>query len=177
MSRVTGVAVEAVMTWIVISSAALPKTSLRSPGDFALQALDGNHNRMADAATNSGLMIFQLTNANARLTATTRKQYYSIKKLLTNIKLSSSSTNISPNTRSPGTGAAAADHKTIKLLQTAIRNCWSIGGFCSSHGWGVVHLHTSSSCKNKAPGHIDTVTRSNPAGPGATRNKGWDDFV
>ena len=142
---------------------------------FALQALDGHLDRMANAATNSGLTLFQLTDANARLTATTTKQYEAIKTFLTKIKLSS----VSLNPRSPGTnaGAAAPDHKTIKLLQTAIRNRWSIGGFCSSHGWGVGHLHTSSSCKNKAPGHVDTATSANPAGPGATRNKGWDDFA
>ena len=130
---------------------------------------------MAEAATNSGFTLFQLTDANARLTATTSKQYKAIQKFLTDIKLSSSS----PNTRSPRNGSSAAtpDQKTLKLLQTAIRNCWSIGGFCSSHGWGVGHLHTSSSCKNKAPGHVDTANRDNPAGPGATRNKGWDDFA
>ena len=82
---------------------------------------------MADTGTNSGLTIFQLTDANARLTATTSKQYEAIKKLLTKIKLSSSS----PNTRSPSTGAGAAtpDHKTLNLLQTAIRNRWSISDF------------------------------------------------
>ena len=129
---------------------------------------------MADAATNSGLTLFQMTDANTRLTATTTNQYKAIKTLLTDIKLYYSS----PNTRSPSTDASAAapDHKTIKILQTAIRNFWSIGGFCSSHGWGVGHLHTSSSCKNKEPGHVYTDTRANPAGPGATRNKGWDAF-
>ena len=82
---------------------------------------------MADAAMNSGLTLLQLTNTNARLTATTLKQYEAIKKLLTKITLSSSF----PNTRSPSTGAVAAtpDYKTVKLLQTAIRNRWSIGRF------------------------------------------------
>ena len=109
---------------------------------------------MADAATNSGLTLFQLTNANARLTSTTSNQYEAIKKLLTEIKLSSSS----PNPRSQSTGAGATnDQKTLKLLQTAIKNRWSIGLFCSSHGWRVGHLHSSSSCKNKALGHVDTA--------------------
>ena len=103
------------------------------------------------------------------------RQYEEIKKLITEIKLSSSY----PNTRSPitGAGAATTDHKTLKLLHTAIKKFWSIGGFCSSHGWGVGHLHSSSSCKNKAPVHVYTATQTNPAGPGATRNKGWDDFA
>ena len=129
---------------------------------------------MANAATNSSLTLFQITNANTCLTATTSKQYKAIKKLLTKIKLSSSS----PKSRSPSTGAGAATphHKNLKLLQTAIRNCWSVGQFCSSHRWGVRHLHTSISCKNIAPGHVDTATRANLAGPGSTRNKGWDNF-
>ena len=46
-------------------------TATTPAGDFALQALYGHLNRMADAATNSGLTIFPLTYANARLTATT----------------------------------------------------------------------------------------------------------
>ena len=142
-------------------------------GDFSIQALDSHLDRMADAATNSGLTLFQLTDVNARHTATTTKQYEAIKKLLTKIKFSSSSA----GTRSPSTAIATHDHKTIKLLQTSIRNCWSIGWFCSSHGLGVGHLHTSGFCKNKAPGHVDTTTCTNPAGPGATRNKGWDDFA
>ena len=82
---------------------------------------------MADAATNSNLTLFQLTNANARLAATTSKQYEAIKKLLTEIKLSSSS----PNPRSPRTDTGATnDQKALKLLQAAIKNIWSIGRFC-----------------------------------------------
>ena len=49
-------------------------------GDFAVQALDSQLDRMDDVATNSGLTLFQLTNANARLTATTTRQYEAIKK-------------------------------------------------------------------------------------------------
>ena len=131
---------------------------------------------MDDAATNSGLTLSQLTNANVWLAATTSKQYQNIKKLLMDIKLSSSS----PNPRSSSTGAGAGatdDQQTIKLLQAAIKNRWIVGGFCSSHGWGVGHLHSSSTCKNKMTGHVDTATKTNPADPGATRNQGWDDFT
>ena len=165
----------ALITHDTLAFHAASGTATSPAGDFALQALDGHLNRMANDATNSGLTLFQLTDTNARLTATTSKQYEAIKKLLTKIKLSSSS----PNPRSPSTGADAAttDQKTLKLLQIGIKNRWSIGGLCSSHGWGVRHLNSSSSCKNKAPGHVDTATRADPEGPGATRNKGWDDFA
>ena len=117
---------------------------------------------MADAATNSGLTLSQLTDANARLSATTSTHYQTIKKLLTDIKLSSSS----PNPRSSSDGASAgttSNQQTIRLLQAAIKNRWIVGGFCSSHGWGLGHLHSSSTCKNKMAGHMDTATHSNHA--------------
>ena len=101
-------------------------------GEFALQALEGHLNRMADAATNSGLTLHQLTDANARLSSTTTKQYNAIKKLLSEIKLRSAS---------PGTSEAARDQNapnqqtcTIKTLQAAVKNRWAIRGFCSTHG-------------------------------------------
>ena len=145
-------------------------------GDFSLQAPDGHLDRMDDAATNSGLTLSQLTDANARLAAATSTQYQTIKKLLTDIQLSSSS----PNHGSSSDGASAGttrNQQTIRLLQAAIKNRRIVGGFCSSHGWGVGHLHSSSTCKNKMAGHVDTATRSNPAGPGATRNQSWDAFT
>ena len=46
--------------------------------DFSLQASDSHLDRMADAATNSGLTLFQLTNANTCLTSTTTTQYEAI---------------------------------------------------------------------------------------------------
>ena len=130
---------------------------------------------MADAATNSGTTLLQLTDANARLASATSTQYQAIKKLLTEIKISSS-----PNPRSSRSGAGAGatnEQQTIRLLQSAVKNRWIVGGFCSSHGWGVSHQHSSSTCKNKMAGHVDTVTCSNPAGPGKTKNQGWDAFT
>ena len=103
-------------------------TSTTHVGDFALQYLDGHLDRMSDAATNSGLTLSQLTDANARLAATNSTQYQNIKKLLTDIKLSSSS----PNPRSSSTGAGAGatgNQQNIKLLQAAIKNRWIVGGF------------------------------------------------
>ena len=58
---------------------------------------------MANAATNSGITMSQLTNANTWLATMTSTQYQNIKKLLTDIKISSSS----PNPRSSSTGAGA----------------------------------------------------------------------
>ena len=62
--------------------------------DLALQALDGHIYRMADAATNSRTTLLQLTDSNTRLASATSSQYQTIKKLLTDIKNSNSS---SPN--------------------------------------------------------------------------------
>ena len=127
---------------------------------------------MADAATNSGTTISQLTDANACLASATSLQYQTIKKLLTDNKNSNSS---SPNPRSSSYCAGASainDQQTIRLLQSAVQNRWIVGGFCSSHGWGVRYQHTSAACKNKLAGHIDLATRANPSGPGKTKNQG-----
>ena len=67
-------------------------------GEFALQALHGHLDRMANAATNIGLTLHQITNTNARLASATTNQYDAITKLLSEIKLRSAS---------PGTGDAA----------------------------------------------------------------------
>ena len=48
--------------------------SVSYASDLALQALDGHLDQMADAATNSGLTLSQLTDANARLAAATSTQ-------------------------------------------------------------------------------------------------------
>ena len=69
---------------------------------------------MADAATNSGLTLSQLMYAISRLASATSTQYQTIKKLLTEIKISSS-----PNPRSSSSGAGAgatSDQQTIRLL-------------------------------------------------------------
>ena len=55
--------------------------------NFALQALDGHLDRMADTTTNSGTTLSQLTEANARLASATSSQYQTTKKLLTDIKI------------------------------------------------------------------------------------------
>ena len=76
---------------------------------------------MADAATNSGTTLSQLTEANARLASATSSQYQTIKKLLTDIKNSNPS---SPNPRSSSSGAGAGatnDQHTIRLLQSAVK--------------------------------------------------------
>ena len=145
--------------------------------NLLLQALDGHLDRMANAATNSGTTLSQITDANARLASATSSKYQRIKKTLTDIKNSNS---FSPNPRSSSSGAGAGatnNQHTIRLLQPAIKNCWIVGGFCSSHGCRVGYLHSSATCKNKLAGHINSVTRSNPSGPGKTKNQGWDSFI
>ena len=150
-------------------------TSSSTAINIGLQALNGHIDRMADAATNSGLTLSQLTDANARLASVTSIQYQTIKNLLTDIKCSSS-----PNPRSSSSGAGASatiNQQNIRLIQSAVKNCWIVGGFCYSHGWGVIHQHSSSTCKKKMAGHVDTATCSNPAGPVKTKNQGWDAFT
>ena len=59
--------------------------------EFALQVLDSHLNRMADAATNSGVTLHQLTDSNARPTSATTKQYNTITRLLGDLKTWSAS--------------------------------------------------------------------------------------
>ena len=99
----------ALLTPNTLAFHAASSTATTPARDFALQALDGHLDWMSDSATNSGLTLFQLTDANACLTTTTSKQYNDIKKLLTEIKLSSSSPN--PMSHSTGAGAATTDQK------------------------------------------------------------------
>ena len=137
-------------------------------GEFALQALDIHLDQMSDAATNSGVTLHQLTNASARLTSATTKQYNTITRLLGDLKLRSAS---------PITGDAARNQTipsqytcTINTLQADVKNCWAFRSFCSTQGWGVGLHNTSGSCKNRGPGHVKAATRDKPAGPGASKN-------
>ena len=65
-------------------------TSSSPASDLALQSLEGHLDQMADAATNSGLTLLQLTAANAQMASATSTQYHTIKDFLTDIKFSSS---------------------------------------------------------------------------------------
>ena len=56
-------------------------------GEFALQVVDSHLDRMDDVATNSGLTLHQITDANTRLASATTKQYDAKTKLLADLKL------------------------------------------------------------------------------------------
>ena len=76
--------------------------------------------------------------------------------------------NSGPPPRAPANSArdqTAPNHqtRTIKTLQAAVKNRWDVGGFCSTHGWGVGLHHTSGSCKKRGPGHVNTATRNKTA--------------
>ena len=91
----------------------------QSAGEFALQALNGHHDWMADAATNSGLTLHHLTNANACLASATTNQYNAITKLLLEIKLRSASLGTRDAVRDQT--APNQQNHTIKTLQAAIK--------------------------------------------------------
>ena len=57
---------------------AASEPSFPHASNLALQALDGHLDRMANAATNSGLTLSQLTDANTRLASATSSQYQAI---------------------------------------------------------------------------------------------------
>ena len=76
-----------------------------------------------------------------------------------------------------GTQNTDTQKRRISQLQAAVKGKWIPGHFCSTHGHGVGPDHDSKTCANKSSGHVETATRANPFGPGANRNKGWDDWL
>ena len=132
---------------------------------------DGHLDKLADAATNSGADLNQLS-------TTTTTQYTEIKALPAALKT------VSNRTPSPISYATADTNDSIpsilptdaKLcisqLEAAVCNNWNRGAFFSTHGWGVNENHMSKNFRAKKSGHVSTATRANPAGPGRGINKG-----
>ncbi len=122
---------------------------------------------LALAATNEKAVLDNLVASNKTLSELTAKRIAHIEQLL------------SSRSTTPGPTISLGDTKLVAQLRAAIKGKWVAGGFCSSHGYGVSADHNSTSCKNKKPGHVDTATRSTPAGHGHDKhiNKGWDAFL
>ena len=139
-----------------------------------MEMLDGQFDALAAASANSNDALDQLV-------AATTQQYADIKSALTNLAAATPTAAATPNTSSQTPTNPPATHTALEaritLLQTAVRFKWAKGGFCSTHGHGVGPKHTSASCRDKKPGHVDTATRVNPAGPGKTKNRGWDAWL
>jgi hypothetical protein len=154
------------MTRPVHFSGATAATQLPS-----LAELESHLDNMAAAVTNEKAVLDSLVASNATLTSVTADKLAKIEKHLLDIKAG--------RTTQAGSHTApqASDSRVLGQLRAAIKHKWTPGGFCSTHGWGVGAGHTSAECKKKQPGHVDSATRANPQGPGATRNKGWDDFL
>ena len=127
---------------------------------------------MALAVTNEKAVLDSLVSANATLTKLTADKLTKLEKL--GLDLKPSNHRPSQSIQPP---PASVNSRAISQLRGAIKHKWVPGGFCSTHGWGVSAGHTSADCKGKRPGHVDSTTRTNPQGPGATKNKGWDDFI
>jgi hypothetical protein len=122
---------------------------------------------LAAAATNEKTVLDNLVASNKTLSELTAKKIARIEEL------------ISARPSPPAATASPSDAKLVAQLRAAIKGKWVPGGFCSTHGYGVSTDHDSASCKNKKPGHVDTATRSSPAGHGHDKhiNKGWDAFL
>ena len=131
-----------------------------------MDQLDSHLDNIAMADTNEKEVLAQLTNTNTKLTALTTAQYGHIDQILKARPSASASTS---NPTNPSDGK-----NSVFQLRHALKNEWVIGTFCSTHGWGT--SHNSPNCTKKGQGHIDTVTRANPSGPGINCNKDWNDF-
>ena len=130
---------------------------------------------MADTATNSGLTLHQITNVNRCLASTTTKQYSTITKLLLDIKLQSASL---------GTGDSAREQTTpdqkIRTIKPSKRPSKTTGPSAgSAQPMAGLLGSTTPTVPEKTMGTDTSIdgTRDKPAGPGATKNKGWDDFT
>ena len=128
------------------------------------EQMDQHFDALAAAATASSTVIEQLVSA-------TTAQYAEIKDLLQGISGDLPSAATAGTTTSP---PASNDAKKVATYKKAIQQRWMIGGFCSTHGFGVGYKHTSANCKEQCAGHIAASTRANPRGPGARINVGWD---
>jgi len=122
---------------------------------------------LALAATNEKAVLDNLVSSNKVLSELTAKKLTAIEQL------------IIAKATTPGATPSPGDAKLVAQLRAAIKGKWAPGGFCSSHGYGVGADHTSATCKNKKPGHVDSATRSSPAGHGHDKhiNMGWDAFL
>jgi hypothetical protein len=139
-----------------------------------LAELDRYLDNMAAAVTNEKAVLETLVSTNAELSKLSSTKIAKLEKLLQDLK--SSGPRPAQGT-TPSASHTNADTRAVAQLRAAIKHKWIPGSFCSSHGWGVGPNHSSSNCKGKRAGHVDSATRANPQGPGATRNKGWDDFL
>jgi hypothetical protein len=106
------------------------------------------------AATNEKAVLDNLVASNKTLFDLTAKKIARIEEL------------ISSRGATPSATVSPANAKLVAQLRAAIKGKWAPGGFCSTHGYGVSVDHDSASCKNKKTGHVNTDTRSSPAGHG-----------
>jgi hypothetical protein len=139
-----------------------------APGLSFQDQFSSGMDALALAATNDKTVLDNLLATNKTLSDSIAKKLTNLESLFTK----------NPTTAAPST-STTNDARLIAQLKAAIKGKWAPGGFCSTHGYGVSADHTSASCKNKKPGHIDSATRANPAGHGADKNinKGWDTFL
>ena len=139
------------------------------------ETLEGHLNNIATAVTNKKAILRKLVETNAFLAKLTAKKFERIEKLL--LEANSAAYHGTPT---PSTGRPAPSINrdlTFSKIHVFFKQKWVVGGFCSTNGWDVSPNYSSSSCGSKKPGHVNTATRKNPAGPGATTNKGWDSLM
>ena len=117
---------------------------------------------MEYAATNDKAIIEQLV-------ANTTSQYTATKMIMQELKIQRGSNNSGQNSNSTNQTPNGDGMRKLKkhnaTLQHATMKGWTKGGFCSSHGHGVIAGHDSRTCPDQKPGHIETATRENPARP------------
>jgi hypothetical protein len=111
---------------------------------------------LALAATNDRDSVAVLTTANQQLTAAVKTLTEQLKQALaTNAVLASQIGKGTPTTNL--TGRKPFD-------RVAWEASLDPNGYCWTHGYKVTSAHTSTNCKGKLGGHVDTATRTNNMG-------------
>mmetsp|Transcript_27655 Transcript_27655/g.81298 ORF Transcript_27655/g.81298 Transcript_27655/m.81298 type:complete len:135 (+) Transcript_27655:1486-1890(+) len=129
-----------------------------------MNQMDGYLDNLADASTTIEAVLKHIVDTNS-------KQQARIDSLSKEVKTLRAASGRSCGDRGRSAPLSSARDN---LLFHAIENHWAVSNFCSTHFYGVGHVHTSALCQKQNTDHVATATRSNPAGPGSSINKGWD---
>ena len=118
---------------------------------------------MATAVTNKKDVLRNLVENNASLIKLAAKKFARIEKLLMDENPAASCGTPTPSIGRPD--PFIERNHAVSQIRAAFKYKCVVGGFCSTHGWGVDPNHSSTSCGSMKTGHVDTATRKNPHGP------------
>ena len=115
-----------------------------------MEHLDGHFDNPVAASTNSHRELDQISDA-------TTEQYARTTAALDNLAAAAPSKpaprSTPKNTNPLSPTEQHVMEKWILTLQSAVKNKWKVGGFCSTYGHGIRAGHGSGNCADKKDGH------------------------